>query len=318
MKIAKKIVTPCILLFVVSTLAGCLSDTRGTLQGSDVPGLSLTIATMPALETFPIFIAQAQGFFLDEGLDMRLEQFFSPVDRDIAFHADQSIDGLSFGLLEVIMYRQAGIDLVATTSSIGMASIIGARGVYSIEDLRGQNILLSSGTSMESILDRALTSAGLTLDDISIDEVPALPTRLEMLLHGHAGAAMLPEPFVTVALDAGLNSVATAAEIGVNPFIFAFRREVTENNLEALQAFYRAINRAVDFLNTADPELYLDMLIEKVGYPEHFRDSLVLPFFPPYSVPRYETVQDILDFSYARGLHTMPLTVSQLIFDIGN
>ena len=156
------------------------------------------------------------------------------------------------------------------------------------------------------------------MNDITVDEVPALPTRLEMLLHGQASGAVLPDPFVSMALEEGMNQLVTTHDLGINPFVFAFRREVTEENLEALHAFYRGINRAVDFLNTAQPESFMDMLIETVGYPEHLRDSLVLPVFPPYVVPRPEIVQDVLGFTHARGLATQEFTLEQLIFDIGN
>ena len=305
------------MLALLLLLAACAGSTPQTRQEPEA-SLSLTIGTMPALETFPIFIAYDQGFFYDEGLEIHLEQFFNPRDRDIAFQTNEQIDGLVFDLVQLIIYQEAGIDLVATTSSVGMASIIGVQGVYSVGDLQGRNVLMTSNTSMDYIIDRALASAGLTINDITIDEVPALPTRLEMLLHDQAAGAVLPEPFVSMALEAGLNLITTTGELGINPFVFAFRREVTEDNLEALQAFYRAVNRAVDFLNTAEPEPFMDMLIETVGYPDHLRDGLVLPTFPHYAVPRHEIVQDVLDFTYARGLITQEFTVEQLIFDIGN
>ena len=303
-----------VLLLLVT---GCASEDQQPEPGQPAR-LSLTIGTMPALETFPIFIAYDQGFFEDEGLKVHLERFFNPRDRDIAFQTNEQIDGLVFDLVQLIVYQEAGFDLVATTSSVGMASIVGAQGVYRIEDLQGNSVLMTSNTSMDYIIDRALTSVNLTINDIVVDEVPALPTRLEMLLHGHAAGAVLPEPFVSMALEHELNLITTTAELGINPFIFAFRREVTKSNLEALQAFYRAINRAVDFLNTAERELFIDMLVETVGYPAHLRDSLALPIFPHYAAPCAEVVQDVLNFTYSRGLLTRELHVQEIIFDIRN
>ena len=302
-------------------LIGCSDNTIETQESiQETPGvpLSLTIATLPALEAFPIFIAYDQGFFSEEGLEVHLEQFFNPRDRDVAFQTNEHIDGMVFDLVQMMIYQEAGIDLVATSSSIGMASIIGIEDVSSLEDLRGQSVLMTSNTSMDYIVDRGLASVGLSMGDITVDEVPALPTRLEMLLHGQASGAVLPDPFVSMALEEGMNQLVTTHDLGINPFVFAFRREVAQENLEALHAFYRGVNRAVDFLNTAEPELFLDMLMETVGYPEHLRDSLVLPTFPPYVVPRPEIVQDVLDFTHARGLTTQEFTIEQLVFDIGN
>jgi len=311
----------CIATLLISFLVGC--STSPVVQDSpsgdnQQKTLSpLTIATLPALDSLPLFIAQGQGFFEDEGLEVNLVQFFNPRDRDIAFQADASIDGMIFDLVQLIIYQEGGIDLVATTSTIGMTSLIGQRGIETIADLAGQNVLMTSNTSMDYILDRALSSAGLTMDDIIKDEVPALPTRLEMLLHNHAAGGIMPDPFATMALEEGMNLLTTTRDLEINPFALSFRREVTETKLDSLQAFHRAINRAIEFLNTADREDFIDMLIETVGYPEHVRDTLVIPYFPPYRLPTYAYVEDVLEFTISRGLLTRQLTVSEIIFDIG-
>jgi len=314
-------------LITIIFLIGCAGTNQATspqasLQIEDTEGTQplspLTIATMPALETFPIFIAANQGFFEDEGLDVRLEQFFSPRDRDIAFQADPNIDGMSFDLVQLAVYQEAGVDLVATTSTIGLASLIGTQDIHNIEDLHGQNVLMTTNTSMDYILDRALASVGMTMDDITTDEVPALPTRLEMLLNGHAAGAILPDPFAAMALEEGYVQLIDTKELGINPFILAFRRETTVDKLEELQLFFRAINRAVDFLNTADREEFIDTLVATVGYPEHIRDTMVVPEFPPYVLPSPEVVEDALDFARERGLLTRELSVRDVVFDIEN
>lgn len=279
--------------------------------------MELTFATLPALETFPIFIADNKGFFEDEGLTVVLEQFFNPRDRDIAFQTNTQIDGMVFDLVQLAIFREAGIDIVATTSTIGLASLVGVQGAYTIEDLYDGDVLMTSNTSMDYILDRALTSVGMTIDNIVINEVPALPTRLEMLLHGHAVGAILPDPFATMALKEGFNLITTTKELGINPFIFAFRREVVEQNPEAMEAFYRAINRAVDFLNTASREEFIDILVGTVGYPAHVRDTLIVPYFPPHAVPTDDVVRDVIDFVYSRGLITVNMSTEDIVFDIG-
>ncbi|MCL2580682.1 MAG: ABC transporter substrate-binding protein [Oscillospiraceae bacterium] len=326
----KKILTGALAAAILLTAcAGGLNQTGSAEQpaapqaelqetGGSQPLAPLTIATMPALETFPIFIAADQGFFEDEGLEVHLEQFFSPRDRDIAFQADANIDGMSFDLVQLAIYQEAGVDLVATTSTIGLASLIGGQGIDSIQALRGQHILMTSNTSMDYILDRALASAGMNMDEISTDEVPALPTRLEMLLGGQAQGAILPDPFAAIALETGYIQLTDTQELGINPFILAFRRETTVEKLDELQAFYRALNRAVDFLNTAEREAFIDALVMSVGYPEHFRDTLVIPQFPPYAMPAPAIVEDALDFTRERGLLTRELSVGDIVFDIAN
>ena len=301
--------------------AGRTVGPEGEIQaenGQEYARLELTFLTLPALEAFPVFIADSFGFFEDEGLHVTIERFFNPRDRDVAFQTNENIDGMVFDLVQLAIYREAGIDIVATTSTVGMASLIGGPGVYGIMDLAGGNVLMTSNTSMDYILDRALDSVGLAMGDIITAEVPALPTRLEMLLHNQAAGAVLPDPFAAMALEEGFNLLTTTRELGINPFIFAFRRGVVENKTTEMQAFYRAVNRAVDFLNTADREEFIDILVETVGYPAHVRDTLVVPLFPAHSIPVYEVVRDVLDFTYSRGLAGSGVSVEDVIFDIGN
>ena len=312
----KKIIFPATLLVLAVFLTACSSAPDGPPPPEQNVLAPLRIATLPALESIPIFIAQNHGFFEEEGLSVHIEHFFNPRDRDIAFQADETIDGMVFDLVQLIIYQEGGIDLVATTSTIGLAAVISQPHIETIGDLLGQNVLSTTNTSMDYVLDRALASGGLTMADIIIDEVPALPTRLEMLLHDQAAAAMLPDPFAALGIEEGKNLLANTRDLGVNPFVLAFRREVTDAQLESLQAFYRAINRAIDFLNNSDREEFIDLLIETVGYPPHVRDTLVVPHFPPYSLPTDAIVEDVLDFARSRGLFSIDLLVSDIVFDI--
>jgi len=175
---------------------------------------------------------------------------------------------------------------------------------------------MTSNTAMDYVLDRALSTAGLTMADIITDEVPALPTRLEMLLQNQAAGGVMPDPFATLALEEGKNLLITTRDMDINPFILTFRREVVENKMPSLQAFNRAINQAVEFLNTADREEFIDSLIENVGYPEHVRDTLVIPQFPAYVTPSNAFVEDVLEFTRTRGLFTRELSVSDIVVDI--
>ena len=270
---------------------------------------------MPSLDAFPIFIADQQGFFIDEGLEVEIIRFTSGQERDIAFQSSDALDGLLIDLIALTMYHEGGLDVRAGTSTIGMAAIMGAEGVYTLEDIGNGNVLLLHNSAMDYILHRALEQAGLTSDAMQLDQVPSIPTRLELLLEGQATAATLNEPSATIADYNGFNTLATTRSIDVNPFAFAFRQSVIENKPEEVTAFFNAMNRAVAFLNTADRELFIDFLIESVGYPAEFRDILTVPYFNTLSAPNTAHVQSVLNFVNERGLITRELTVADITFD---
>ena len=305
-------------ILAVLLLTSC-TNTQGESAGAsnDTEALApITIAVLPSLDAFPIFIAQEMGFFEEYGLVVNLERFSSARDRDVAFQTIDTIDGLVFDLVALSIYAESGIEMVAASSTIGLASLIGAEGVESLEDLAGSRVLISRNTSMEYILDRALMAANLSPDDVIIEEVPSLPTRLEMLLHGQAEAATLPEPFATMARDAGLNVLTTTRELDINPFILAFGRETAEEKTAELQAFFNGVNAAIDFLNASDREDFIDILIDVVGYPEEARETLLLPAFSHLAPLEAGYARDVLGFARDYGLLTRELTEADIVFDV--
>ena len=314
----KKPTTLSIQLITIITIAILLLPAAcGTEDPTQTPSGALrplTIATLPAMDSVPVFIARDMGFFEAEGLHVNIQPFFSGGDRDMAFQADNSIDGLLTDLVAINIFREGGIDIRAAVSTIGITSVVGRSN--HMEDLRGQDVLITFNTAMEYVIDRALAHASMTMADIQPVSVPPLPTRLELLLAGSAAGAVMPEPFVSLAVDEGLVEIVSSHQLNINPFTIAFRQAVVEGYQLELEAFYRAINNAINFLNSADREEFIDIIIQEVGYPQHVRDTLVVPNFPRYAVPSYRHVEDVVDFAYSRGLISQQFAPEVLVADI--
>ena len=276
---------------------------------------TITIGVMMALDSVPIFVAEELGFFADENLQVHIERFSSASDRDTAFQASDHMGAITFDLIALSMYNEAGFDMATVSNTLGLATLVGVPGMERMEDLRGQTVLIAHNTAMDYVLHTALRQAGMTFDDIVAEGVPSLPTRLEMLRNGHAQAAALPEPFTTIALDEGFYPITNTRALNINPFVIAFRRSVTEAHPDEVRAFFRALNRAVDFLNSADREEFIDILIDIAGFPAHTRDTLTLPVFPSFDTPNPAFIEDAFAFARYRELLTLPLTAQDVIFD---
>ncbi|MCL1995590.1 MAG: ABC transporter substrate-binding protein [Defluviitaleaceae bacterium] len=310
----KKLLFVSFVSLIALTLTACGNQATET-AGAGETG-TITFATMPALDAFPVFLAYEMGFFADEGLDVNVIPFFAAPERDAAFQAGTDIDGLIFDLIALTLYQQGGIDVIAVASSIGLTYLLGSPEISTLHDLPGHHVLISLNTAMDYVLERALGSVGLVQDYVELGFIPPLSLRLETLLAGHADAAVLPEPFATMAMNEGFNSIVNTWELDINPFSYGFRREVIENRPQDVLAFFRGLNNAVDFLNTADREEFIDILIEVVGYPPETRDTLAVPTFPNFATPQIHHVESVLQFSRDRGLLTMELTPHQAISTI--
>ena len=279
---------------------------------------SVQVALLPALDSFPMILAQEMGFFADHGIEVELHMFPGAPDRDAVFQTNMDVDGLLFDMIANTMFDYGGLEVVSVSSSIGRTSIIAhpETGIETLADLAGNTVLYSMNTSMDYILYQALSSVGLTQADVDPLPVAALPLRFEAFVQGQAEAIVMTEPFATMGLENGAVHITDTQTLGINPFAFGFRRSVVEERPDDVLAFYRALNDAVNFINTADRELFIDLIMDVVGYPPHTRDTLIVPVFPLYGPIDPANAESVINFVYERELIGERLPVERIITNL--
>ena len=85
--------------------------------------LTLSFGAMPAVDSLPVYIAEKEGFFEEEGLKLDLQSFKSPKDRDAALSSG-NLDGANTDLVAVSAYLQGYMKLQVVSQSIGTFSIL--------------------------------------------------------------------------------------------------------------------------------------------------------------------------------------------------
>ena len=60
---------------------------------------------------------------------------------------------------------------------------------------------------------------------------------------------------------------------------------------KAIQGFYNAYNKAIDYINSNDIAEYEDLSLSTVGYSEDMRGNIILPEFKTNYLPDEENVQ---------------------------
>ena len=301
---------------VISLLlfGACVPSQYGETENST---MSLRIGVMMVLDSFPIIIAEERGFFYDEGLVVTLDRFTSGVERDIAFQVNDDMDGLMLDMIGLAMFSEGGVEKIMLTNTIGIAAVLGATGIAAMEDLKGGTVLAARNSAMDYILYVALIHAGIPEDEINFVEIPAVPTRMEMLLGEQAEGALLPEPFLTLANQQGAEIIADTRGLGVNPFGITVRRSTAEENGNALLAFIRALDRAVDYINSSPRDEVMDLLIELAGFPEALRGTFNVPVFPKFTSPSADALDSAFEFSRHRGILAIPLRGEDVLIDLG-
>lgn len=137
-------------------------------EEAPVERVALNVAYMPNYASMWVLMAAKDGgYFDEEGLDVTLFEFADgPTEIaamesgsiDLAYIGDGAHKLAANGNCKIFCYSHIGdAEMV-----IGLKSA----GVNSLEDLKGKKVGYASGTSSETMLQRALTDAGLTMDDI--------------------------------------------------------------------------------------------------------------------------------------------------------
>ncbi|KXG77872.1 ABC transporter substrate-binding protein [Thermotalea metallivorans] len=309
--------TICIMcMMVLLFFLGACSYSKEAMKGNNVYQESITIGILPDVDSIPFIIAQEKGYFQEEGLRVTLEQFKSAVDRDSALQSG-SLDGAVSDILAAAFAKDNGFPMVITSMTNGSYKLLVNQNenIDDIQGLSGRDVAISKNTVIEYVTDKIMMEGGLTPDDIHKVIVPKIPIRLEMLQKGKVVAATLPEPLATVAIKEGAKLLNSSDHLDINPGVFIFTAKAVEEKSGAIQAMYRAYNKAVEFLAKESPENYMDMLIEKGGFPETVKGAITLPQYTKAAVPSEEEVHDVIAWLYKRQLIKNSYDYEELVND---
>ncbi len=303
----KKIIWIFCLAFFCSALGGCGEETsKDSGSGAAESGDALVVGTMPDVDSIPLVIAEEKGFFKEEGVNVVLRPFKSAMDRDSALQSG-NLDGAISDLLAAAFQKEGGFDVKATSATAGSYKLVAGKSeaISTASDLKDKDVALSKNTIIEYVTDRIAGEAKLKEGDFHKVIVPQIPARLEMLQNGKIAAVTLPEPLASVAIADGAKLVSSSDELNINPGVMLFTAKAAADKQKEIAALYRAYNKAVNYLNQETPESYIDLVIEKCGFPPAVRGALRLPRYEKAEPPLEKDVTECIEWMNERGLiHT--------------
>ena len=278
---------------------------------------ALKIGLMPDTDSVPFIIAQEKGYFAEEGLTVKLQPFKSAMDRDSALQSG-NLDGAVSDLLAVAFAKDGGFDVKVTSVTDGSYKLVAAPGTesLSVKALAGKEVAVSRNTIIEYVTDHILESNAMSGDDIAKVVIPQIPTRLELLQSGKLRAATLPEPMASIAVHNGCRFIIGSDELGINPGVILFTEKSTREKRKEIQAMYRAYNKAVAYLNSTDRAEYIDLVVEKSGFPPAAKEALALPVYHTAALPRERDVTDCIAWLKGGGLIKESYGYDALVLDL--
>lgn len=309
----KKILT--ILLVLIILLTACTPT-----AGIEKETVTLRIAVLPIIDTLPLFVAQQEGLFAKQGINVEFIPVASASERDQLLAAGQA-DGTINETLAVMLFNKESIQMQAVryalrpTQGHGHFFIIasGQSGITSVDGLKGVEIGISQGTVIEYVTERLLQAEGFTPDEIKTIAVPKIPDRMSLLASGELKAGVLPDPLASLVVGQGGVIVADDSnhpEYGFS--IISFRKDVIEANPEAVKGFLAALEDAIALLNV-DPTKYKNVLSEQKLVPPPLLGSYQPPLFPSAGVPTEEEWNDVLNWAKNKGMLTTDVSYADSV-----
>lgn len=279
-------------------LAGCREREAGTLR----------IAVLPVLDALPVYVAETEGYFAAQGIKVELIPAASAAERDQLLQAGQ-IDGFITDLVALALYNRESVQVVAVryamvpTADFAQFRILAASksGITTVEGLRGVPIGVSEGTVIEYVTHRLLEAEGLPREAIATLAVPKIPERMALLDAGELRAATLPEPLASLAMQQGAVLIVDDTrhpELACS--LYAFRKEVIDQQPHTMRAFLDAIDQASTAIN-ADKSRWSDLLTEKALVPAPLAGAYILPDYPADAVPTEAQFADAVAWLQATG-----------------
>ncbi|NTW29381.1 MAG: ABC transporter substrate-binding protein [Coriobacteriia bacterium] len=302
------------LLMAAFALTGCSANSTTTQPGSAVTPAAIKIGTLATSDSLPLWVAEQKGYFTSQGLPkVEIVVFQSAQEREAAF-ASGAIQASMTDIMSAANLQAGGIPvklptvMLGANPSQGRFAVVAApnSGIKSMADLKGVAVGTASSTITEYVLDELMSQVGISQSDVKAEQVPKVPVRFQLMMAGQLKAAVLPEPFITLALQQGATIVSggddTKSKTNLSASVLAVNAKFigTPEGSASVDALLRAWNLAVADIN-ANPDSFRQLLVDKAQLPASLATSYKVDTYPMAAPPSAADIQGVLDWMKARG-----------------
>ncbi len=310
-----------LLFLLVALLIGACRPAAPETAAPKEP-VTLRIAVLPIMDTLPMLVAESEGLFAENGVQVEFVPVASAPERDQVLQAGRA-DGTVNETLSVMFFNKEKVQMqvvrfahMATPESGHFFILASAQsGISDVDGLKGAEIGISQGTIIEYITDRLLTAQGFAPEDIKTVAVPKIPDRLALLGSGELQAAVLPDPLGALAEQQGAKIILDDRQYPTyGASVISFRKEVIDQHPEAIRAFLAAVEEAVTRINS-EPERFTNLLSEKKLVPPPLLETYHIPTFPTAGVPSEADWNDVLSWAKEKGLLEADISYADSVTD---
>lgn len=214
---------------------------------------TIRLGSAPNLQTVPIVVAEANGYFAEEGIELELTKFTS---------GRRALEALIGGQLDVAFMAEYPVSIASmreqpfgtfTTLSRYVANRLISKGSIGFEDissLEGKKIGTTKGSNTEFFTERLLETNGVSAEVINVSPPDIVPA----LARGDIDAGvMFPDFYASAAKVLGDDYREFRSDAYVAWFVLSATPDMLENRPAELEGFLRALIKAEEYIK-AEPE----------------------------------------------------------------
>jgi NitT/TauT family transport system substrate-binding protein len=312
-----------LILLIVSAVAGtaCVSQNPLPSPASATPPAypapSLTtvrLAYTPTTAFGPVYIAQEEGFFAQQGITVQFEKVTgSSAAFPLLVNGDIDIlsGPVTTGMVNVIA-KGTRVRIVADKGSVVPGAcpsnafmvrraLFDNGTVRNISDLKGMKVMgLTGSTDQSYTFVRALAKGNLTQDDVELVKMD-YPSAVVAFENGAIDAAVLTEPYITQTVSSGSAVVLLPGDEYIPGYALplVYGPSILERNPEAGRKFMVAYLQGVKQYNQGKTERNLAIIGKYTGLDRDILNQTCwYPVSEDGSLSR-QGIRDSLDWMYA-------------------
>ena len=249
-----QLVVYAVVVFIVMLLALTGCDRPGKKKPSG-QAVKLTLGVGSGLLMSPIWVADKNGYFQEEGLDLTIKKYKT---------GKASFENMLNGVVDIstlaptpIMFnsfvRQDYAIFATFASSDVNVKVIGRKdaGINSAQDLKGKRVGITARTSSHFVLSSFLFYNGIAESEIEVVNIspPELP---DSLTNNRVDAIVIWEPFAYIAqqLLQDNNITLPSSKIYKETFNCVVMKDYARDNPQVLEKFLRAVDRAEKYIQS--------------------------------------------------------------------
>jgi NitT/TauT family transport system substrate-binding protein len=253
---------PVIAMAAVAILAGCSGGTQGSgTGGGKLEKTNITIDAFGAIDSAGLFIAEQEGLFKQQGLNVTIttaQTSQSAIDGQLAGKYDiTSADYVTY--IDDVLLKKSPLRIIGESSFLqpNVLTLLTKPGstVTTVQDLKGKTVSVNAPQDIGTLLiDSLLNDDGVKVSSVHFNNNVQFPDVATDLSNNSVAASFAPEPFVSLdAMLAGTQVLADLDQGGSTNFPIqgvAVTQQWAQQNPNTLAAFDRAYAQGQELADT--------------------------------------------------------------------